>query len=749
MLKEEIKRLDNELREMQKGENYIVPLIKDLPLADQQEIKDEIAKEEEERLQTSKALEEYLPTLEIKWELPAEKQTHLRNLNTAVRESAMNLERFTLRRRLWKSYTRCKAFIPTFLHFIPHETWRLLSEAQALAATREDPHWAERMLVLVDDMREAGVELVPYQIMLRIEALRSLKRFQDAISEWRDLRVIVKDDEKASAEYELLGVRLFTSQGDLSKAEQIATTHLESEDRPESRILIPILDTWADRKDDVGMKHAWALYLRLRIQLGSDITMKDYDTVGLIFLHRGRTDLALAVFKDMMLTGQENGETSTEIYRRSQGRIDEMQRSATNMPEVNKISLASMMFMPKRFQNKFFYASWMKKLIGMGEVDSAASVVELMYERGVRPDAKHLNGIIGAWFRSNSDEQKARAEEVAWLLIQQRLRRVRSRSHGATDRTYGSSVDSNSAEPAIPPYQERCIPSATIETYCLLLHFYTYRDKHDQIDRLYAALEQGEMQPNIYWVNHLLEGSLRKRRYDLVWKGYLGISEAIIEPDLITYDCLWESMESSLKRSVLRPQRFLRFPNPRRIMHEFSGWLQSRSGKQKRGIREDFKKKQYNRVVRCLLGTDDLAGTIVALYVMRDLLGRFPSESTNQAVIEHLSRLTLRHVRPTSADSPHHRTRLSANTRTQVETIFKLAQRERAQVLANEGFDDLEFLDERRQNEESLFLLAEILRTFMWRLSPDGPAIEARVQQAKEDIGASDVNMEDPVHRKW
>ena len=83
----------------------------------------------------------------------------------------------------------------------------------------------------------------------------------------------------------------------------------------------------------------------------------------------------------------------------------DLQESSKNVEDINSISLEAMTVMPRHFQNKYFYAKWLKKLIGMKETAAAAQVIELMYEQGIKPDALHVERAsrclaeIGKWYQ--------------------------------------------------------------------------------------------------------------------------------------------------------------------------------------------------------------------------------------------------------------------------------------------------------------------------------------------------------------
>ncbi|KAL9128252.1 MAG: hypothetical protein Q9217_003042 [Psora testacea] len=753
-LKQEIDQLEEELREMRgegkDGKTLIEPLLQELSPEDQQFVRDHIKKEELREVERTKALAQYLPKLEIKYAIPLHHQIYLRHLNSNIRKATMRVGDYRLRRNLWQSYARCKAFLPPFLHLIPDDTWTILYKAQALGMMRDDPNWAPHLITLLDDMKSQGKQLQPDQLMPYIEALRYEGRQEEAIAEWQDLRKVVEHDQLASAEYELLGVRLFTSQGNPAKAEEIASKYLETGDRSESRILIPIMDTWIQRRDEVGMKHAWALYLRLKLQLGSDITMEDYDNVSISFLRVNRTDLALAVFKDMMLTGQQTEQSSVDLYRKSLGLVGKMHASAVSMEQLNCVSLTGLTVLPRQFQNRFFYGSWMKKLIGMGETDAAASIIELMYERGVKPDSKHLNGIIGAWLRSRSDSDKDKAEQMAWAMVHQRIDFVKKRKLGSPTNK-PETVDFGAKTVRLPPHLRRSVSLANIETYCLLLHYYGRRAMQDNIHLVQAALEMGEVKPNNYWINHLLYIDLHRGRHDLSWARY---SESTVTPDLETFAALWDCEKAHLDALVI--YRKDPFPGPRRIMYDMASWFETRSDKERKIICQEFSRELYNQIIRCTAQVHDFQGTLVALYALRDMFGYYPDEDANETIITQVARMGVNNPMDDKLKGTKKRTTLRHKLKAQKQAnemrsrmALHLVQFRRSQTLAAAGYDDFEELGEKIHREERLFVLAEYLRTIMQKSlrksMQSGDNIEASIKQAAFEMGVMGVKMEDPL----
>lgn len=756
-LKDEIEKEDADIRQMEGvgGKTMIEPLLATMSKEDAQKIRDAIKKEELEDARKERAMEamerklaKLAPKkqeLEIRWQLPREQNSYLKTLNENILKQSDDPTNRELARRLWQSYTRCKAFLPPFLHLIPEKAWNIIWASQQ-TATPNDPHWAPHTVELSEDMIEGRNGLDPYQRILYIEALQAQNRQNQAIAQWHMLKDDIGDDQRVSEEHELLGVRLFASQGDPEKAEKIAMNFLGKDKQEESRILIPIMRAWIQRNDDIGLQHAWALYLRFRTRAGANITMDDYDHISMGFLEAGRTDIALAVFKDMMLTGQETDQGSMELYQKSLGIMGRMQENAITVENLNKISLTGLTTLPRRFQNKFFYGSWLKKLLGAGEVDAAAQVVELMYERGVKPDPKHLNGIIGAWLRAGTDKARNAAETMAWAMIHERLDFVYMHQHGSKSAPPEHPMVSGIP---IPKHLQRSVAPANIETFCLLVQHYGRRAQEDNVQLIRNTLEQAKIQPNTYFVNHLLYIDLRRGQHQAAWIKYKSMF-GTIKPDLETFSCLWDCEKAHLDSLMLHAHD--KFPGPRRIMSEMMSWFSSLHSKprEREAVQEDFSQELYDQIIRCMGLSSDLEGIIVALYALRESFNFYPNPNTNRMVILSVSRLKLpaeKHNRTAPRSGRHNavgRLERKANAN-RIAQVFALVVQQREAVLAQHGFGEMTVFDEAIQKEEALWRLVEFLKTVLRRTSANPDALESNIEKAAWEMGVGGVRMEDPL----
>ena len=749
-LRRQIRQLEDELQEMEApaGKTLIEPLIATLSPEDQRKVRAAIMQEELEEkrkdlevAEVKRKLAELVPKkseLEIRWKMPPEQGVYLRSLNKNIQQAAGNLENQDLRKKLWKSYARCKAILPPFLHLIPEKAWTVLWASHHTMPT-DHPQWGSHLVTLSEDMLSAGKELNIYQRILYIEGLRLEGSQDEAISQWQKLKGDLGDDKQAIEEYELLGVRMFASNGDPERAEKIALNYLRPEKSEDSRILIPILSAWAQRGDAIGRKHAWALYLRFKAQVGDNMTMEDYDNITMNLLHAGRADLALAVFKDLMLTGERTDQGSIELYRKAAGLIGKSQSNAITPEDLNKISLTGLIALPKRFQNKFFFASWLKRLLGMGEVNAAAMVIELMYERGVRPDSKHLNGIIGAWLRSGSDRDRETAEKMAWAMIHERLDLVNRRGHSDTLNDSGMP---SAKGIAIPPHLRRTVSPGNIETFSLLLQHYGRRGQDENVKLIQQCLAMAEIPPNSYFINHLLYVDLRKGQHVSAWQRYQCMFRKT-RPDLETFACLWDCEKAHLDSLLIRGKD--PFPGPRELMFQMMNWYSSLQRGERKLVQEDFSKELHHQIIRCFAQASDLEGTIAALYAMKESFGIYPDAETVRTVSLQVGRMGIGEVKKTKVGrrrkgNPHRRANAD-----RIAQAFAILAEQREKYLAEAGLNDVQQCDADIQKEEGLFILAEFLRAVLRRTSVDEDAVEANIEKAAWDMGVSGVPMDDPL----
>lgn len=645
---------------------------------------------------------------------------------------------------LWKTYRRCKLAIPGFLNALSPETMESVWNSQATsrpANTTQSTHLA----ILVEDAKSVGRPLATPQMLTYIETLHTGGTTDKALERWEAYQADLSQKKEDLEEYWMLGVRLFAAASNPQRAQDIALAFLANDASRQPRVLIPVIIAWGRLPGKEVEVKAWALYLQLKTFLGPDMTMEDYDQVSIGLLTAGRLDTAVAVFKDMMVTGKDPTHDSTALYQAAFGIAGHLHASSINEEAVNKVSLSALTVLPRQFQNRFFFASWMKKLIGMGEVDSAALVIELMYERGIRPDSKHVNGVLAGWLREGSPSARGKAERLGWAMVQHRIDAVWKRFQPEQAKPSPRlKVKHSELEPKrIPQFLKRDIPPANIETFSILLLYYTRRGDDDMIKYLVKCLGDAHIRPNSYFMNHLLYAELRKQDIQALWIKFQTMS-ASVQPDLETYACLWDCAKLQYDRG--RTAFVAGFPSARQLFAEMMRWHSQLPPRSQQNTTAQFSKELYDQIVRGFCLSKDIPGTLVAIHSMRAAFGFAPDDTTARLIILQVARLA--GIPP---GTPKHRLRrLSSTPRSkeniaQVSRLLELLGDRKSMALQAHGLS-VDQLDPHEKQQYQMEIMSSLLRIVLSRADGLDPMqVESKLVQAAEDMQAPDIDLGPPL----
>lgn len=646
------------------------------------------------------------------------------------------------REEVWRWYRRCAESISSFISMVPDVALKMLWDSQARIHGADD-YDLKRGQNLARDIISNGKSLTQSQWLDYVDILYRSDKIDQGISQWRSRgREFDFTSPSEQRRYWFLGIQLLVANGNLEEAERVAMSLLsESSTAEDYRILIPIICSWAKVPGTRSGCHVWALYLKFKASMKASITMNDYDTISVGLIEANRTDLAIAVFKDMMLTGQNSSYDSTEIYRMSVGLMRRMDQPYITDFDASKISLSALTMLPRRFQNKFFYASWMKKLIGMGKVDAAASVAELMYERGINPDPKHLNGIIGGWLRGRNLTSRTKALELAWAMIQKRMSKVHTRcSIRPLLCEQNIPLQDSEQNSFIPMHLKRLVPPANTETFSILLLYYSRKQNVDFVNYLIECLERASLRPNAFFMNHLLYFELRKHDISAVWSRYQDMSRNTL-PDLQTFACLWDcaKLHTDPSRNTLDSE----FPSNRIIYREMMRWYLNLSTGQQFIARSEFSKELYDQIIRCFSFSLDVPGTLVALSSLNDSFHMAPDEDTIQIIMFQAMRLASGD--PESTKLRRHRVRSIIRSKQNTEylnQLFWLVRDRRIAKLAKESIIDSDMGNE-IQKRVQMASVGDLFREILDQKTIYGSAAltEQNIQMAASEMGVHDKSV--------
>lgn len=638
----------------------------------------------------------------------------------------------------WKSYSICRKSLVSSAQLVPIGSWHMLW--RLLDLPLEQGGSLDRMAhirCLGEDMESAGVVLNDSEYISYTEAIFISGDRDKAIGQWEAAQKSFKDIRLMSRDYWELGVRMFCQMEKIDQALKAAESLLQTSDDPGAATIIqPIIQACLNSNAEHSLQKAWALYIRLRFLLGTNITMDNFDVVSSALLNANQEELALGVFKDMMLMGSDpsSHQDSVKIYKSVLGLELDLQSLRLEETELRWGDAREMVTLPTKFNNKFFFGSWIKKLIGEGDLESASKVFDLMRQRGMTPDARHLNGLIGSWLRAGTVASQQRAEDIAWKMIETRLEFVRRRETRSELEVplqavlSPSKLDYKSVMPRVP--------RATIETFSILVEHYRRRQKNEKLLDLYDTLRKAQIQPDTFFMNQLLLSDLRGHRKQWAWSTYTSLVRRTgVQPDLDTYICLWQLMKRAKDPVLIRESRRDNFTTCRYLFAEMVQRAASLTGK------EPFPRQLYDLIITSFGLSDDQPGTAVALRALQKYFNMYPNEDTVRSIILQLARVG--HVN--AAGIRPRRLNLNSATKERINQVTKVLQtfkRAREDLLAQQGvmFDEL---NDQGKLEESILLLSDLLRYVAQSRIIDGTEISHASQLSK--IAAEEMAVPDCV----
>ncbi|THV83798.1 hypothetical protein D6D29_03608 [Aureobasidium pullulans] len=669
----------------------------------------------------------------------------LKKFNQALREAAIAPAMITRRKELWRWYGRAKYSIPALSSMIPKKAWRLLWDLQSVDSPT-NPDRLDHMEQLLRDMAVIDLNIMPDQPLVLIDTLLALGKVDQAIISWQQAYDSTSDPSESLLR---LGVRLFSENGRLEKAQTILMQLFELFPEHDPRIILPILtaDLRAG-KDEM----AFGCYVLMSQKLGDKMNMEDYDVVSLTFLEHNKKDYALAVFRDMMLRGPNKqiseeflGVTGqNEAYEKVFERMQRLTESARDAGEVNAISLKSLSALPTPWHNKFFYGSWLKKLIGMRQLEAATKVVELMYERGIEPDPKHINGLIGGFFRSAVPELQERGEQMAWKMIQQRLllkyNERRARRGESTEVV--PSVRETEEGVEIPAHVARPVPTATIETFNVLALHYGIKEKWALIHHLDRMRRPAEYKMDTAFLNHILNMVFNTYHDDSrLWQRFLSEAKHV-SPDIETYNILWTAQLEHLNPRLSRNKDRKGYPTPRQLFGLMTSWLQHYDLRKQALLIKEFTPEVYAKIISSFCLNKDFAGCLVALHDIARTYKEFPDPDIARIIMTGVANMA--EAQPTTIRGRRGRQQLPASAarlKNTSKVMATLAQK-RAEAALERGVD-ITALDVEARKEESLNLLSEFLRLVLVRVHEDAEVAESSIRQAAQAMQCPDISTGD------
>ncbi|ORY60177.1 uncharacterized protein BCR38DRAFT_444175 [Pseudomassariella vexata] len=458
--------------------------------------------------------EEYssaLPSISNKEVRPKLKPT-IAELNQRLQAAARRLAsgkkiREQTVRDVWSSYSRARRELAHTWHSVPTAVWDLLWNLLAV----DKPFNTNRMhhiLILSRDLGAAGYKLDDGQQLLAIEAMFLDGRAKEAIESHRKSVTTLGAKPETFLEYWQLGLRMYCLTADLERAERVLNKLLDSPYPTDPRVMLAFIRVLAAKTPGTDEK-AYKAYRRLRELLGDSMVIEDYDEIITYFLVANRTEQALWIFVEMMTRGS--------IVLRKRDKL------------------------PPSVANPFFFGKWIKRLVLSGDTNGAYNVLVLMKQKGISPRPMQINPLIGSLLRTGTADNVARAEDIAWAMINHRIQFVKRR-----EREYSDPVEYIRFHLVGDGWAK-----ANLETFSLLAENYRERGIHVKMEELWEAFRGAALAPDAFLLNQLLMSYLQAGQGTNVARMCRNLTtEYKIEPDPWTFMTLWQALPINRQHRV-------------------------------------------------------------------------------------------------------------------------------------------------------------------------------------------------------
>ncbi|KAG0650716.1 hypothetical protein D0Z07_2712 [Hyphodiscus hymeniophilus] len=633
---------------------------------------------------------------------------------------------------IWNAWNLCRINFMSNPNQVPSEVWEALWN---IFADKKTINYGFLKL-LGQDMTDAGLPMQNWQRLVHIQATFAMGSCDAAIKMWEESEATLSSDIETSIQYWQVGGKMYTEQCQLDKALGATQALIQStNDCSHFRGVLPIIRALLSSQEAAKIQKAWALYTRIKLGLGHQMVMKDYDNVAATFFEADQPELALGVFRDMMLGGDATAskDDSTVLNKNAPAlqkdlhlmNIDEGEIAWDDPRVVSKI--------PAKFNNKFFFGKWLKKLIGDGEYNSSVKVFHLMNERGIRPDARYVNGLVGAWLRTGKPKYHELAEDTCWRMIEARLEYFENR-----DTRPELSFPLRSVNMGVKPGYKSVwhYPRATVETFSILIMDYRRRQRQDRLKDLMKALELARIQPNNFLMNQIMMMDSATVPNFQPWDTYTSLTRTRgVHPDFDTFGYLWHLT----KRAVDPNSNPAQFPKvvenvqnlavPRLMIAEMAFWAD------KLNRRNKLPRKLYDAIILTFSLAQDHVGTAITLRLLQRHFHMFPNEDTVRTVVLQLARSGLK-----NEDHPRRRrlaVRKSPVVKDRVVQVTKLLEGFKARRVAELSRQGIVFeeLSEVVRLEETLSLMTHLLRHVTQVRVEEGHDVDELFEIAAKDMG--------------
>jgi hypothetical protein len=651
------------------------------------------------------------------------------------------------RAQLWRAYMLAKAQDSSLLVRMTDRAWDILWNSRSTGSRPDNRRRRAHLEQLYRDMNTAGKTATAAQRAQYLENIFVRGEEEQALSEWEKDHNIVLDGIRQDYKPEHLevGARLHALAGNVDRGRNIMEELLKLYPTWDTSVMMVVFRAHTSSALREHHDHARPIYAAMKERRGDAVVIEDYDAWLVGFLEARHLGYAKQVFRDMVKEGHIAPSGSAERVDQVLKRLHMLYRLGTDISKMTSIALDAISVLPPAYHGHLF-GDWMKSAVVRKAPEAAAQILDMMIKRGYVPETFHYNMLLKALIRTQADPNILRAENIGWRMIEQARKAERRRHQSLT--TAEIIDEKSSSSRSVDPDSAKNTPVANVTTFALIMHHHAKSLQWEHVDYLSRQLKNSAIKPNATIMNVLMDNKCRQGAYASAWHIYQTLTSPAegdqgIFPNGASIRCLWKTLRLALASPATRSDPHL--PTPRDLLKETVEWWKlSRSRYDADRFLQGFAAADHGAItaliMHCFSYTSDLAGSLVALHVLRKYFSIYPTDKAAQILQRQMAWVDMS-LETDSVRSQHFHSRSNNRNTERIARVYQiLLERRLARMDLKE--EEYEALSDEQIGDVGLDLLSEFVRVVMKRGFP-AEVVEVMVQAAASSVGVEGLETGD------
>jgi pentatricopeptide repeat protein len=676
-----------------------------------------------------------------------EQRHAIRRLNLLLMSGVRGTKKTQLHFPLWRAYSLAKGHVTTLPCLMPERAWDLLWDTQVNHNPRKRSQQSH-LKEMYYDMNLAGKRETVGQRIAHLENLFHNVKEKQALEAWEDDHYAVNASSRHGykPEHLELGAKLYALAGNPNRAREIMEKLFDLYPHWDTSIMMSVFRAHTGLNSAPHHDTAKQIYFDLKERMGSNMTLEHYDAFFIGFLEARHLRYSKQIFRDTVKDGHLAASFSSEQVEAVLKRLHLLYRLGTNIEKMTSIALLLVSVLPQAYHSHVF-GDWMKSAVIRKAPEAAAQILDMMFSRGYQPETIHMNLLLKALFRTKSEPQVLKAENIGWRMIEETRKALSKRvSRAAPDIIIERAT--MITETILDKDAARKVPKADITTFALVMQHHATNLQWEHVDYLTRQLRVTDIQPNATFMNVIMDNYCRRGKYSEAWKTYKSLTDVPegasgVFPDGASIRCLWKTLRIALGDHATKDDPDL--PTPRELLAETVLWWSRcrRRGdveKFRIGLAADNHGAITSLMMHCFSYTNDFAGSLVALHIVRTQFLIFPSDKS-AAILQKQAAWVDMQRETGSVRSQYHHSKSHQNILEKLSQVYYILLEKR---LERAGLTEASFdtMGDEELGDLGLNVLSEFIRVVLKRSYPP-EAVEAMIDDVKQELGVPNLSTGD------